>query len=130
MKDGSYLITCVHGKSKQKVQFMVLESLLITLCLLVLPRQVFEFIFGLGLYEIPIQKNKLKAFYRIRVIVYVSGKDKVGILLISFNAVMKIIATIQSDHMNLPSNTLIGSVQDGQRPLIPLQMVKPLHAQL
>ena len=46
------------------------------------------------------------------------GKDKVGILLILFNAVMKIIVTSQFDHMMLASNILIDSVQDGQKPLI------------
>ena len=65
-----------------------------------------------------IQNLELKALNRIQVIVFVAGKDKVGILLILFNAVMSLIATNQSDHMMLPLNGLIDSVQDGQRPLI------------
>ena len=64
------------------------------------------------------QNHELKAPNRIQVIVFVAGNDKVGILLILFNAVMSLIATIQSDHMMLPLNGLIDSVQDGQRPLI------------
>ena len=65
-----------------------------------------------------IQNLELKALNRIQVIVFVAGKDKVGILLILFNAVMRLIVTIQSDHMMLPLNGLIDSVQDGQRLLI------------
>ena len=120
MMDGSSLITCVHGKSKQKVQFMVRENPSITLYLLVLPRPVFKFIFALCKLhsKVLIQSYELKAFYRIQVIRFVVGKDKVGILLILFNAVMKIIVTSQSDHMMLASNILIDSVQDGQRLLI------------
>ena len=99
---------------------MVRENPSITLYLLVLPRPVFKFIFALCKLQslVLIQNYELKAFYRIQVIRFVVGKDKVGILLILFNAVMSLIVTIQFDHMMLPLNGLIDSVQDGQRPLI------------
>ena len=68
--------------------------------------------------ELAIQNTILKTFHRIPVTAYVAGKNKVTILLILYNVVMKTIVTIQFDRMMLQSNTLIDTVQVGQRPLI------------